>query len=240
MRWEDECRVSLNNVKRLLPRFFDPLEDFTAPEYLELARSLLELYRCEHLLRLERRELERIDDALMMLRRLIKVSAEIVIEKYRSSEYREKLRESLRTLSEKEVEVLSKYLKQGLQLVGYNLMPLVPFLSDKLFIQYLGSVLKMLAIVVVGVKKYWAKRAIRKLSIEIESLARELAERLDKYGRRLEIYEVGDVVEELTSPEHLMKLTERLYGEQIYANTPEVIAFAEELQKLRGKLLKAE
>ena len=243
MSWKNECRTPLNNVERLLPRFFDPLEDFTAPEYFELARSLLELYRCYRLLRLESRELERIDDTLMMLKELIELSAKIVIEKYRSCECREKLRESLKTLGESEVKMLNEYLKLGLQLIGYNLTSLVPFLSDKLFIQYLGSVLKISAFMAIGVKKYWAKRTIRKFSVGIERLARKVAEELSRYGKELEmdasIARVKDTVESAISLPNLTKLTGELYREQVYANTPEVIAFARELQKLREELLEA-
>ena len=242
MSWKDGCRTPLNNVVRLLPRFFDPLEDFADPEYFELARSLLELYRCYLLLRLENRELERIDDTLMMLKELIELSANIVIEKYHSHEYREKLRESLKTLGESEVKMLNEYLKLGLQLIGYNLTPLVPFLSDNLFIQYLGSALKISAVMAIGAKKYWAKRTIRKFSVNIERLARKVAEELDRYGKKLEINAsiaaVKDIVRRATSLD-LIKLTEELYREQVYASTPEVIAFATELQKLRKELLKA-
>ena len=243
MSWKDECRTPINNVERLLSRFFDPLEDFTAPEYFELARSLLELYRCYRLLRLESRELERIDDTLMMLKELIELSAKIVIEKYRSREYREKLRESLKTLGENEVKMLNKYLKLGLQLVGCNLTPLAPFLSDNLFVQYLGSVLKISAFMAIGVKKYWAKRTIRKFSVNVERLARKVAEKLGRYEKKLEINAsiaaVNDIVGSITSLSNLTRLTEGLYREQVYANTPEVIAFARELQELRKELLEA-
>ena len=239
MSWRADCSNAMGTIKRLLPRFFDPLEDFTTPEYFELARNLLELYRCEKLLRLEERKPEEIDDTLIMLRSLIELSANTVIEKYRDREYREKLRESLKTLGESKVKMLNEYLKLGIQLVGYNLTPLVPFLSDKLFIQYLGSVLKVSAIIVVGVNKYWAMRTIRKFSVNIERLARKLVERLTKYRVELEAGKVKDVIEEITYPRSLIGLTEELYREQVYANTPEVIAFAKELQELRRELLKA-
>jgi len=241
LSWKDVCRTPLNNVINLLPRYFDPLEFLTAQEYFELARSLLELYRCYRLSILEGRELERIDDTLMLLKELIELSAKVVIEKYRSHEYREKLRESLKTLGESEVKMLNEYLKLGLQLIGYNLTSLVPFLSDKLFIQYLGTVLKISAAIAVGVKKYWAKRTIRKFSVNLERLAKKVAEELGKYGKKLEIdasiEAVNNIVGSATSQNGLTKLAEELYREQVYANTPEVIAFARELQKLREELL---
>ena len=243
MSQKDGCKKIYNNTERLLSHFFDPLENFTAPEYFELARSLLELYRCYQLLRPENRELEKIDDTLMVLKELIELSAKIIIEKYRSHEYREKLRESLKTLSESEVKMLNEYLKLGLQLIGYNLTPLVPFLSDNLFIQYLGSALKILAVMTIGVKKYWAKRTIRKFSVNVERLARKIAEELSRYGKELEIDSsiatVKDIVGNATSLSSLTKLTGELYREQVYANTPEVIAFARELQELRKELLEA-
>jgi len=247
LSWEDACRISLNNVNNLLPRFFDPLENLTAQEYFELARSLLELYRCYLLLRLEDRKLERIDDTLMLLKELIELSAKVVIEKYRSHEYREKLRESLKTLGESEVKMLNEYLKLGLQLIGYNLPSLVPFLLDKLFIQYLGTVLKISAAIAVGVKKYWAKRTIRKFSVNLERLARQLAERVadkledkQRQGKKPEIDDgevVNNIIGSATSQNGLTKLTEELYSEQVYANTPEVTIFTGELQKLRAELL---
>jgi len=153
LSWRADCSNAMGTIKRLLPRFFDPLEGFTAPEYFELARNLLELYRCEKLLGLEERKPEEIDNTLIMLRSLIELSANTVIEKYCDREYGEKLRESLKSLGESEVKMLNEYLKLGIQLVGYNLPPLVPFLSDKLFIQYLGSVLKVSAIIVASSQK---------------------------------------------------------------------------------------
>ncbi len=231
----------MDTVKRLLPRYFDPLEYYSASEYLELARSLLELYRCEKLLRLEEREAERVDDTVIMLKKLIELLANTVIEKYHSREYREKLRESLKTLGESEVKMLNEYLKLGLQLAGYNLTSLVPFLSDKLFVQYLGTALKISAAIAVGVKKYWAKRTIRKFSVSIERLARKMVEELKRYGRKLEVDAaagiVSDIVGGVTSSQSLVKITEELYREQVYVNTPEVIAFARELQELRKELL---
>ncbi len=241
MSWRTKCGDAIDVVKRLLPRYFDPLEPYSAPEYLELARSLLEVYRCEKLLRLEEREAKRVDDTVMILKKLIELSANTVIEKYRNREYREKLRESLKTLSESEIRILNEYLKLGLQLAGYNLTPLVPFLSDKLFIQYLGTVLKISAAIAVGVKKYWAKRTIRKFSVSIERLARKMVEELEIYGRKLEVDAaagiVSDIVGGVTSSQSLVKITEELYREQVYVNTPEVIAFARELQELRKELL---
>ncbi len=245
MSWEVKCSKAVDATKKLLPRYFDPLEHFTAPEYFELARGLLELYRCEQLLRLERQELERVDDTLMILKKLVELSANIVIEKYRSHEYREKLRKSLKTISESEVKMLNEYFKQGFQLIGLNLThlaSLVPFLSEKLFIQYLGSVLKMSAIIAVKVKKYWAKRTIRKFSV-IERMARKIVEGLEMRGKELEINAsiaiVKDIIGSTTSLHNLTELTEILYREQVYVNTPEVMAFAKELQELRKELLEA-
>ena len=241
LSWRTKCSDAIDVVKKLLPRYFDPLEYYSAPEYLELARSLLELYRCEKLLRLEEREAERVDDTVIMLKKLIELATNTVIEKYRSREYREKLRESLKTLGESEVKMLNEYLKLGLRLAGYNLTSLVPFLSDKLFIQYLGTVLKISAAIAVGVKKYWAKRTIRKFSVSIERLARKMVEELKRYGRKLEVDAaagiVSDIVGGVTSSQSLVKITEELYREQVYVNTPEVIAFARELQELRKELL---
>ncbi len=237
----DRCNALFNNIKDLLPRFFDPLEDFTMPEYIEFARSLLELYRCIQLMRLDNRELGRIDDTLVMLNGLIELSFKNVIKKYSRVEYSRKLKESLNTLSESEAKILNEYLKLGLQLVGFNLTPLVPFISDKLYIQYLGLVLKISAIIAVYVKKYWAKRIIRKLSVNIESLARRLADRLgryrDEYRRELGVGGIEDIVKEGIDLHNLAKHTEELYREQIYVNTPEVIAFAKELQELREEYI---
>ncbi len=219
------------------------MEYFTASEYFELARSLLELYRCEKLLRLELewKEHEVVDDTLVVLKKIVELCVNTVAEKYRSHEYREKLQEHLRTLSESEVKMLREYLKLGLQLAGLNLTPLAPFLSDKLFIQYLGVALKTSAIIVVAIKKYWASRAVRKFSVEVERLAREIIERLEERESKLEksIGVMKDIVGSTTSQYSLAKLTRRLYNESVYANTPEVLAFAIELQELRRKLLGA-
>ena len=237
-----ECGIAVDTIKRLLPSFFDPLEDFTTPDYLELARGLLESYRCEKLLRLEKRKEESIDETIIVLRKLIELSANTVVAKYSSLNNREKLRESIKTMDEKEVKMLNKYLKLGLQLTGYNLTSLVPFLSDKLFVQYLGTVLKMVAIITVGVKKYWAMRTIRKFSVSIELLSREIIEKLNNYERNRGWNTIGvanDIIGEATSTHSLIEFTGALYKEQVYANTPEVVAFARELQELRKELLEA-
>lgn len=245
MSWETEsrCEVPIDNLNRLLPRFFDPLEDFTAPEYYELARSLLEMYRCYQTSGLGYPRREGIDITLLILNKLIELAAKSVIERYRNNRYRKKLEENLATLSESEVKMLNKYLQQGIQITGLNLTSLIPFLSDKLFMQYFGLILKISAIMVVGVKKYWAKRTIRKFSVNVERLARKVAEELGRYGYNSEIHAsitaVNDIVGSATSLRGLTKLTEELYRDQVYANTPEVIAFARELQELRKELLEA-
>ena len=56
LSWWAKCGDAIDVVRRLLPRYFDPLEPYSIPGYLKLARSLLELYRCEKLLRLGERE----------------------------------------------------------------------------------------------------------------------------------------------------------------------------------------
>ena len=249
MSWETEsrCEVPIDNLNRLLPRFFDPLEDFTAPEYYELARSLLEMYRCYQTSGLGYPRREGIDITLLILNKLIELAAKSVIERYRNNRYRKKLEENLATLSESEVKMLNKYLQQGIQITGLNLTSLIPFLSDKLFMQYFGLILKISAIMVVGVKKYWAKRTIRKFSVKVERIARRLAEELLKklrvYEKEIEISDsisvIDELVKEVTSNNNLVGLTGELYSEHVYANTPEVAAFARELLELRRKLLKS-
>ena len=68
-----------------------------------------------------------------------------------------------------------------------------------------------------------------------------MVEELKRYGRKLEVDAaagiVSDIVGGVTSSQSLVKITEELYREQVYVNTPEVIAFARELQELRKELL---
>ena len=78
-------------------------KSFTVPEYLELARSSLELYRCHRLLALERSESESVDDTLMMLKDLIELSAKLLLRNIVAASIVKKLRESLKTLGESEV-----------------------------------------------------------------------------------------------------------------------------------------
>jgi len=152
----------------------------------------------------------------------------------------------MRVLSESEVKELNNYLKLGVQIVGLNIPSLAPFVTDKLFLQYLGSILKVSTLIAVGVKKYWALRAIRKLSVRVETVSRKIVEdmvkSLDKYGRKDAhgsfIGIVSDVIGGATSHESLSRLSRELHSERVYANTPEVIAFARELQKLRKQFIR--
>jgi hypothetical protein len=151
----------------------------------------------------------------------------------------------MKTFSENEVRMLNEYFKLGVQIVGFNLTPLAPFLSDKLFLQYIGSILKVSAMIAIMVKKYWAQRVIRKLSVNIERASRrameEIVRKLDKYGGKYtvedDIKALHDIIKSTTAYESLISLTEELYHERVYANTPEVIAFARELQELRKQFV---
>ncbi len=83
------------------------------------------------------------------MKNLIKISVNTVIEKYHNGEFHERIKKAMKTLSESEVKELNDYLKLGVQITGLNLTPLAPFAPDKLFLQYIGSILKVSALIAV-------------------------------------------------------------------------------------------
>jgi len=192
----------------------------------------------------ERGERE-IDDTLIIMKNLIETSVNTVIEKYHNRELRERIEKAMRILSESEVKELNNYLKLGIEIAGLNIPSLAPFVTDKLFLQYLGSILKVSTLIAVGVRKYWVLRAVRKLSVRVETVSRKIVEdmvkSLDKYGRKdtsksfIEI--VSSIINDATSIKNLFHLSEELHSERVHANTPEVIVFARELQELRKQFI---
>ncbi|MDJ0270644.1 MAG: hypothetical protein NXY59_08905 [Aigarchaeota archaeon] len=234
------CDDIYNVLVKLLSRYFDPFEEISASEYLEIARSLLDLYRCEKMKRLDRQEHEKISDTLAILSKLIRLSKDVVVEKYRNIKYREKLREYIRLSTESEIKILQDYIKQGLQIAGLNIPSLAPFIADKIFLSYIGTTIKLSALITLAIKKHWSQREIRKFSVHMENIANEV---LKKTKELYEDYDeskriIGNITEKSLNEYYLEELTKRLYQESIYSNTPEVIALATELQKLRQQLLK--
>jgi len=237
MSWKEICNRNYEVLLQLLQKYLDPLEHFEAQHYLELARALLDFYRCEKATRVKEREVESVEDTLALLSKLIRISVDSVIEKYKVSEYRAKLKKYLDEVKLDELDRLRKYMDiVGLQIVGLNLSSLILYASDPTFVKYIGSIAKMIAIMTIEVKRFWAQRVIRKFSVKIEKLARNMIREAGYYLKEAERV-VTDAIENSIAQKELESLTGDVLAEEVYVNTPEVISFARRLQMLRKEFL---
>jgi len=235
-RNEEACNRDREVLLKLLQKYLDPFEYLDAAHYLELARTLLDYYKCEKAEKAWKGGAAYVEDVYLLLSELVRMCADSAIEKYKVSEYREKLEKYLREVRVDELQRLQKYLKLGLQLAGLNLPSLAPYMFDPVFLKYVGSVIKVAAIIAAQVSRFWAQRAIRKFSVKVEELARALIRETE---RRLKTVDeaVLSLVRSSTEQRQLEELSRKLLSEEVYANTPEVIALARRLQRLRMEFL---
>jgi len=238
---EEVCSRNYRVLLQLLQRYFDPFEYLEAMHYLEFARTLLDFYRCEKVAKVRRDESGYVEDIHTLFSKLIQICVGSVVEKYKVFEYRAKLKKHLRKAKIDELEKLQKYIVMGLQIAGLNLPSLVPYSSDPIFLKYVGSIVKMVAIIAIEVEKFWAQRAIRKFSVKVEELARALIREIERDLRATEEKTIDKTVitlmKSFTDRHQLEELSRDLLREEVYTNTPEVISFAMKLQKLRGEFL---
>lgn len=179
-------------------------------EYLELARLLLDFYRTRE------------GDFSKYLRDFLDLSAETIIEDILSEIKQEGIKKVLKYIKI-DIETLFKFQRKGLQILGLETSALalsardiIPFELAMVF----ASILKLLFIIIPKVPEYFAKRSIRKMTVEIETLSKKVEEELTPILRRI-------------IKKSCMRVLEKIYEVEIYGNTPEVLALARELQKIR-------
>lgn len=237
MSWNEEVyNRDRRALLQLLQRYLDPFEYLDAAHYLELARTLLDYYRCEKAEKAWKGGAAYVEDVYLLLSELVRMCADSAIEKYKVSEYREKLEKYLREVRVDELQRLQKYLKLGLQLAGLNLPSLAPYMFDPMFLKYVGSVIKVAAIIAAQVSRFWAQRAIRKFSVRVEELARALIREIEQRLKTVD-EAVIDLTRRSTEQRQLEELSRKLLSEEVYANTLEVVALARRLQRLRMEFL---
>jgi len=237
MSWNEEvCNRDRRALLQLLQRYLDPFEYLDAAHYLELARTLLDYYRCEKAAKAWKGEAAYVEDVYMLLRELIEMCVDSAVETYRVQECREKLEKYLREAKADELQRLQKYLMLGLQITGLNLPSLAPYSPDPVFLKYVGSVIKVATIIAVEVSRFWTQRAIRKFSVRVEKLAKALIREVERHLKTVDEAVIG-LMRSSTEQRQLEELSRELFSEEVYANTPEVVALARRLQRLRMEFL---
>jgi len=197
---------------KLLEKYLDPTEEMTTDEYLRLAQCLLLAYRDCGM------SVEFAEKFLNFVVKVVKLKIE-------SKEIRGKIEEYMKNVPRGRINVYLKWLKEGIQVVGAEAC--VSKLVDNLFIQaFVGGVIKLSLILIPVVDYYMMKRYIRKIAVAIESLAKKVvALKLEEFAERLPAI-AHDEFEELKK-------------EDIFVNTPEVLAFAEKLFELKKEVFRS-
>jgi len=206
-RYEDEL------LTRLLEKYLNPLKSLHADEYIELARLLLDFYRVRE------------GKFSEYLRDLLDLSARTITEDILSEIKKEGIKKALRAIRI-DLETLLKLQRRGLQILGLETSAFA--LSAKGIISFelatvFVSILKLLFIITPKIPEYFAKRSIRKLTVEIEALSKRAEEVLS--------LKLENIIRESCT-----RVLEKVYKSRVHGNTPEVLALAQELQKIRNEV----
>jgi len=97
-RNEEACNRDREVLLKLLQKYLDSFEYLDAAHYLELAGTLLDYYRCEKAVKTWKGGAAYVEDVYMLLSELVRMCIDSAVEKYKVSEYREKLEKYLREL----------------------------------------------------------------------------------------------------------------------------------------------
>jgi len=204
----------IGDLTKLLEKYLDPLATLDSNDYLELARLLIKFYLVNK------------QDFHKTLEVLVKLAVNVVRDIYMDRAKRVAIKDKLRIVTRPRLELYKDWLSIGIKITGLEALAMSA--TDPILKMLTSAILKLTFVVAAEAQRYAGYRYISKVAVAVEELSRRFREEL----MREFFFRSSDVLLQA-----LGKVKERIWYEEVSLNTPEVIALADKLRRLREDVL---